>query len=121
MFHTMLERIRSFFTRLRRNRKGAALVEYAMLVGGIALICIVAVTFIGHKTNDILASVAAILPGAHTDDNGAFVSGQLVETTLDANNRVVLDVNGIVAAAGTKRLGNNLGVDLTNLVVQPGP
>ena len=67
--------------KLLRNKKGAALVEYALVVAGVALISAAAVSIFGHKTSDMLAATATVLPGAHADDNGAIVSGKLIETT----------------------------------------
>jgi Flp pilus assembly pilin Flp len=67
--------------RLLRDKRGQGMVEYGILVGGIALIALAAVAILGHKTNDLLATVAAALPGAHADDNGTIVSGKLVNTT----------------------------------------
>jgi len=101
--------------RLLHCKKGAALVEYALLVAGVALVGSAGVSVFGHKTNDMLATVAAILPGAHTDDNGPLVSGKIIETAPGATNAdanpaaIGLDVNGIIAGNGTDRLDTNLG------------
>ena len=72
--------IRKFFSRLRRDKKGQGLVEYALLIAGVALISAAAVSLFGHKTSDMIGAVAAILPGAHTDDNNPIKSGHLIET-----------------------------------------
>lgn len=87
-----------------RNRKGQGLVEYGILVGGVALVCLAAVAILGHKTNDLVSVVAGVLPGAHADDNAAIVSGKLVSTTQNASNQIVLDVSG----PGT--MSSNLGI-----------
>jgi|SRR5579862_2028614 len=115
----MLRKTFCFFRRLCGDNKGAAMVEYAILVAGIALVSLVAVTMLGHKVNDMFSSAASTLPGAHVGDNGPLVSGQLVELTTDAKGNVVLDTAGILADNGTERLGNNLGIDLSKLVVEP--
>jgi pilus assembly protein Flp/PilA len=47
--------------RLRRDEKGAALVEYGMLVGLIAVICIVAVTALGTEVSTVFSIVASDL------------------------------------------------------------
>lgn len=101
--------------KLLRNRKGAALVEYGLLIAGVALISAAAVSVFGHKTNDLIAATAIVLPGAHADDNGPIVSGKLIETAgfdgatdPSATNPIALDLGGIQAASGTGRLGNNL-------------
>ena len=87
-----------------RNRKGQGLVEYGILVGGVALVCLAAVAILGHKTNDLVSVVAGVLPGAHQDDNAPIVSGKLVSTTQNASSQIVLDVSG----AGS--MSSNLGI-----------
>jgi pilus assembly protein Flp/PilA len=47
--------------RLRQDDAGAALVEYGMLVGLIAVICIVAVTTLGQAVSDAFTAVATAL------------------------------------------------------------
>ena len=91
-----------------KSRKGAALVEYALLIGGIALISAGAVSLFGHKTSDIIATVAAIIPGAHTDDNGPIISGKLIETAPNASGQIGLDFANISTMVGTDRLGLNI-------------
>ena len=73
--------------KLIRNRKGQGLVEYALIIAGVALIGIVGITMFGHKVADLIGTVAAILPGAHTDDNGPIVSGHLIGTTTMVERR----------------------------------
>lgn len=107
-------------------KKGASMVEYALLVAGVALIGSASVSVFGHKTNDMIATTAAVMPGAHTDDNGPIVSGKLIETsnTQGGGTDIGLDINTIVANAGTTRLGTNLvgatnAADIATLVVEP--
>jgi len=107
--------------RLLKNKKGAAMVEYALLIAGVALIGAASVAVFGHKTNDMIAMVAAVLPGAHTDDNGPIVSGKIIETSPGATNASAdpaaiglnigsaADPASIIGGNGTVRLGNNLG------------
>lgn len=95
------------------NKKGQGLVEYGLIIAGVALICAAAVSVFGHKTSDLISAVATILPGAHADDNAPIVSGKLIETTgqtAAAGAPIVLDAATIAgAAAGTPRLGANVG------------
>jgi pilus assembly protein Flp/PilA len=49
------------FSRLCREEAGAALVEYAMLVGLIAVICIAGVSLIGQQVSGAFSSYAAAL------------------------------------------------------------
>ncbi len=94
--------------RVLKNKLGAALVEYGLLIGGVALISAGAVSLFGHKTSDIIGTVAGILPGAHTGDNGPIQSGHLIETTEASASGIAIDFAGIAAATGD-RLGNNIG------------
>ena len=98
--------------KLFKNRKGAALIEYGLLLGGIALISAGAVSLFGHKTSDIIGLTAAIIPGAHTDDNGPVISGKLIETTMQTGggtaHGIGLDFVTIAGATGD-RLGANVG------------
>ena len=48
--------------RFRQDEEGAALVEYGLLIGLIAVICIVAVTLVGNKVSNAFSSIAAALP-----------------------------------------------------------
>ena len=117
------------FQRLLKCRKGAALVEYALLVGGVALIGAASVSTFGHKTNDMIAMVAAVLPGAHADDNGPIISGRIIETSNAAVGNdgtatkagIGLDVSAMTAQ-NTIRLGNNVGAagNLSTLVLEAG-
>jgi len=92
----MLTKLRN----LLRNKKGQSLVEYGIIIGGVALVALAATAILGHKTNDLIASVAAALPGAHEDDNGPIVSGKLVNTAQDTNGVIFLDATspGSIAA-----------------------
>jgi Flp pilus assembly pilin Flp len=103
-----------FFTRsvemlkkLFRNRKGQGLVEYALIIAGVTLICAVGIAVFGHKVSDMISATAVILPGAHTDDNGPIVSGKIIETTSGSAGPITLDATTIEANAGTSRLFGN--------------
>ena len=114
--------------RLLGDKRGAALVEYALIVAGVALIGAAAVSVFGHKVSDMLATAAAVLPGAHTDDNAPIVSGKTIETSpnspgFDQGNSqtgIGLDVNAITQANGKARLGDSVGGDgqLGSLVLE---
>ena len=116
--------------RLKKNKKGAALVEYALIVAGVALIGAVAVSLFGHKVSDMLATAAAVLPGAHADDNAPIVSGKTIETSPNAQGTdqggnaqtgIGLDVNAITQSNGKARLANGVGGDgsVSSLVLEP--
>ncbi len=111
------------FKRLR-SQTGAALVEYSLLVAGIALIGAASVAMFGHKTTDMMAAMAAVMPGAHADDNAPIVAGKIIETIDDGGpggDAITLDINTIATTnADTERLGNNLGTstNISTLVVE---
>jgi Flp pilus assembly pilin Flp len=116
--------------RVVRNDRGAALVEYALIVAGVALIAAVAVSIFGRKVTDLLATTAAVLPGAHAEDNAPIVSGKLIETSPNAQgtdpggntqNGIGLDVNKITQDSGKARLSNSVGGDgqVSALVLEP--
>ena len=67
------------------KKRGAALVEYGLLIAGVALICAAAVSLFGHKTNDLVGTVAGVLPssGDNAEDIGAINSGKLIQTTVE--------------------------------------
>lgn len=104
-----------FLKSLLRNKKGAALVEYGLLVAGVALVAAAAVSVFGHKTNDLLATTAGVLPGAGGADNNPIAGGRLIETnTVGPNNALGdastgLDLQTILQNSGKDRLGNNMG------------
>ena len=114
--------------RLLSEKKGAALVEYALIVAGVALIGAAAVSVFGHKVTDMMATAAAVMPGAHADDNAPIVSGKTIETStnapgFDGGNSATgigLDVNAITQANGQTRLGDGVGGDgaLSSLVLE---
>src|SRR5205085_4529603 len=64
----------------RRAKRGAALVEYGLIVAGVALVAAAAVSIFGHKTASIIGATAAILPGAQPDDNGIIDAGRVIAT-----------------------------------------
>ena len=98
--------------KLFSNKKGQGLVEYGLIIAGVALICAAAVSVFGHKTSDLISAVATVLPGAHADDNAPMTSGKLIETTAgSATAPIELDAATITGNAGTARLGANVGLD----------
>ncbi|ANM29426.1 hypothetical protein ABI59_07240 [Acidobacteria bacterium Mor1] len=123
-----------FFRGMLRDKRGAALVEYGLLVAGVALIASAAVAVMGHKTNDLVGTVAAVLPGAHADDNAPILSGKIIETLPqdadgDAATPDTISLNitnatepGILENSETERLGSNLGLadgQISSLIVEP--
>ena len=112
--------------KLIRNRKGQGLVEYALIIAGVALIGIVGISMFGHKVADLIGTVAAILPGAHTDDQGPIVAGHLIETTqVQTETGTAIGINtsatgGALDQANTIN-NNTLGVPGNSVIVQETP
>jgi pilus assembly protein Flp/PilA len=53
--------MRKFLNRFRKDEQGAALVEYGMLVGLIAVICVVAITLLGQEVSNAFSIIASDL------------------------------------------------------------
>ena len=60
---TYWQRFVAPFVRARfgRSERGASLVEYALLVALIAVVCIAAVTILGNRANDKLSAVGSAI------------------------------------------------------------
>lgn len=95
----MVRNLNALLKQLARDRKGQGMVEYALLVAGVALVAIVGVSMMGHKTGDLIGTVASVLPGSHADDNGPIISSHLIETS-NSGNGIGLDATKI---SGTNR------------------
>jgi Flp pilus assembly pilin Flp len=99
---------------LLRNRRGQSLVEYGIIIGGVAIVSLAAIAILGHKTNDLVGSSASLLPGAHADDNGPIFSGKLVQTTDAADGPIRLS-----STPGT--FESNLGITGAGTLVTDEP
>jgi len=98
------------------------LAEYGLLVAGITMVCLVAVSVLGSKVGGLIGSVASLLPSAYTDQNAPVQVGQIIETrTADVNGDSVKEIildgarigDGAVVGdeANTPRLGQSMGLD----------
>ncbi len=100
---------------LKKTRKGAAMVEYAVLLGAITLVALIAVSMLGNKTTDIISTLAVILPGANPEDDLSLRSGALVEfnESTDYPSFAVFNpaVTGAVDGVPTYRLAHNVSID----------
>jgi len=57
----MVPHITSFLGRLRRPEEGATLVEYALLVALIAVVCIVAISLLGINASAKFSSIGSAI------------------------------------------------------------
>ena len=108
--------------RNRRRESGAALAEYGLLVAGITMVSLAAVSVLGSKVGGLVGTVATLLPGAYQDQNAPVQVGQIMETrTVDANgdgvreividSAAIADDNAIGPAPAVPRLGQSMGLD----------
>ena len=93
----------------RRRRRGSVLVEYGLLIAGVALACVVAIGLLGRKTSDMLGVVAATIPGAHAEDDKPIRASDIIP--LDTHGQEIqLDASKLVQKdGGIDRLENLLG------------
>lgn len=91
----------------RSRRRGAALVEYGLLVAGIAVVALAAVAVLGNKVGDLFATSAAVLPGAHAGDNAPIATGQSISTSVNSNGEITIQSDPDQMST----LGEGLGID----------
>lgn len=94
-----------------RKKRGAALVEYGLLVAGVALVTAVAVAVFGHKVNDMMGTAAAVLPSSDAADTGALTGGRLIQTQ-GGNGQAITIGNNV--ENGT--LQDTFGVQVDDLI-----
>ena len=86
----------------RLRRKGQAMVEYTLLVAGVAVACALAVSVLGDKTADTLSIMAAIMPGAEASDNSPLTAANVIPFKNNGSS-LVLDTANLVSSAGVDR------------------
>ena len=72
-----------------RKKRGAALVEYGLLIAGVALVSAVGISLFGKKTNEMIGVTAGVLPGANPDDDAPVKSTGLIKSTVGANGHEI--------------------------------
>jgi hypothetical protein len=95
---------------IQRKRKGSVLVEYGLLLAGIVVVSVVAIAVLGHKISDQYGVAAAVLPGAHLDDNKPIAKNSGgIPFVDDGTGKLVLDAANLVSPAGVDRMAGLLG------------
>jgi pilus assembly protein Flp/PilA len=61
MLQSLQLHLLQLIARFRRDEGGAALVEYGLLVGLIAVICVVAITAVGTQVSTLFSNIASQL------------------------------------------------------------
>ena len=99
---------------LTRNKKrGAALVEYGLLIAGVALVSAVGISLFGKKTNEMISVTAGVLPGANAADDAPIKSTGLIKTTT-ANGAHEIDFSNI--GNGDNNMDNVYGTGAADLI-----
>lgn len=98
---------------IRHSKRGAALVEYGLIVAGVALVAAAAVSVFGSKTAGLVAASARVLPGANTVDNKIIEVGHVVSVVDDGTNV------GIDQSKLGEDVQQKLGIEGTDLVKDP--
>jgi pilus assembly protein Flp/PilA len=84
---------------VQNRRRGSVLVEYALLIAGIVLVSVVAIAVLGHKTSDNFGVMAAVMPGAHVEDNVPIASANAIPFVSDGS-KLILDSTKLVDPNG---------------------
>lgn len=103
----------------KKTRRGASMVEYAVLLGSVCLICLVGMSFLGNKTGDIIGALATTLPGANVEDDLSIVSHRLVEFRPAVFDADYIEIDASLIGANdsnpTPRMAQNVGYDENEL------
>jgi Flp pilus assembly pilin Flp len=101
---------------IRHNKRGAALVEYGLIVAGVALVAAAAVSIFGSKTAGLVAASARVLPGANSVDNGVIDVGHIITVEGDGAGNVRLKNDNSTL---NEDVNQKLGLDDATLVNDP--
>jgi len=102
----------------RRYERGAALAEYGLLLAGIAMVSMLAVSVLGTKVGGLIGSVATMIPSNTEDLDAPVLVGKMLETeTKDLNGDGVKEVTFPLATVTHNNAGDqrNLGFDSSRL------
>jgi Flp pilus assembly pilin Flp len=98
---------------INRKKRGAALVEYGLLIAGVALVSAVGISLFGKKTNEMISVTAGVLPGANAADDAPIKSTGLIKTTT-ANGAHEIDFSNI--GNGDNTMDNVYGAGAEDLI-----
>jgi Flp pilus assembly pilin Flp len=100
---------------ITNKKRGAALVEYGLIVAGVALVAAAAVSVFGSKAAGLVSASARILPGANDADNKA----------IDVSHIVSVDASGSSIKLKTddptlgQDVSDKLGIGSTTFINDP--
>lgn len=111
-----------------RDRRGATLVEYALVSAGIVLVSLGAASLLSLKASEAISTNLSSQPDAHPTDNAPIRGGAIVELRLDTDvnpsnpfdpdtfDELQPDLETIALRSGTSRLSRNFGVTQPELI-----
>jgi len=117
---------------LLRNRKAQGLAEYAVILVGVTVVSLGALSVLGHNIGDLLATSAAILPSSQPEWDQQVYVGELIELNVPGAfpnavgiNLAIDEIDGNISA-GTNRLAENVtngqfSTNWANLVYERTP
>lgn len=98
---------------INRKKRGAALVEYGLLIAGVALVSAVGISLFGKKTNEMIGVTASVLPSSDAADDTQIKSTGLIKTT-NANGSHEIDFSQI--GTGDNTLDNVYGTGAGDVI-----
>jgi Flp pilus assembly pilin Flp len=102
---------------IRHSKRGAALVEYGLIVAGVALVAAAAVSIFGSKAAGLVGASARILPGANQFDNKPIDVGHVITVTTDeSGNNLTVDSSDTEL---NKDINQKIGVGDVPLIHDP--
>lgn len=98
--------------KLLKSTKGQGLAEYAVILVAVTVVCLTAISVLGHNIGDLLGVTAAILPGSEVGYDSPVYVGEFIELagTAAAPGPIVMDVAEIAdrITTGVERLDANI-------------
>ena len=65
--------------KILKSKKGQGLAEYAVILVAVTVVCLTAISVLGHNIGDLLGVTAAILPGSEVGYDQPVYVGELIE------------------------------------------
>jgi Flp pilus assembly pilin Flp len=102
----------------RHSKRGAALVEYGLIVAGVALVAAAAVSIFGSKAAGLVGASARILPGANSEDNKPIDVTHIISVHNDGTSIQLDSTQSTLDQDVADKLGINHD---TTLINDPNP
>ncbi|MDX2175875.1 MAG: hypothetical protein SF028_05335 [Candidatus Sumerlaeia bacterium] len=99
------------------NKKGQGLAEYGLIVMGVAIVSLGALSVFGHNVGDLFATAAAIIPGSEPIYDQPVYVGELIELSVPDpidGTGINLNIGAISTAINDATPTYRLDVNITN-------